>query len=279
MLRQRRFIIILVMLLLGISLFLLARHKIYSPVPAPLRISPPASLSASVDPPVIIPSASVVIEPNKSAYELWQEIESITVPPKQRFYKVAMNGELLSQDALNWDCVYDQSTSLLWEVKQSDGGWQDNQHTYSWYEPPKNQTIEPENNELPITVLNKPEYGVANKGSCYDIACDTHSYKQAVNEQRLCSSVDWRLPESHELGMLDHPTDYNPDIDIAYFPNTQGNYWTRTVVPSMKTLAWSVDFSNGIPYIVEKRVANRVRLVTVSARLADELKKTSNKLQ
>lgn len=271
MLRQWPFIIVLIMLLLGMSLFLLSRYEIYSPVAAPLIIS--------VDPPVNIPSATLAVESNKSAYELWKEIESITIPMKQRFYKVAMNGEPLSHDALDWACVYDQFTSLMWEVKRNDGGWQDNQHTFSWYEPPLEKIIELANNDLFISVLNKPEYGVADKGSCYNIACDTHSYQQAVNEQWLCSSAHWRLPESYELGMLDHPTNYYPDIDTAYFPNTQGSYWARTVVPSMKTLAWSVDFSNGVPYIVEKRMAYHVRLVTEFPWLADELKKTSNKLQ
>jgi hypothetical protein len=197
---------------------------------------------------------------SKSAYQLWLESENAIKPSVFRFYKVDMSGELLADDVGHWTCVYDSFTGLLWEVKQQDGSWQDNEHTYSWYQPPPQNTAEA---DVQTDKHPTAKHGYADAGSCYAIGCDTHSYKVAVNEEWLCSSTDWRLPYAHELASLDHDENYYPDIDTDYFPNTAtGYYWSKTEVPSSNTLAWSVDFHNGFPYITEKRMAYHIRLVT-----------------
>ena len=105
-------------------------------------------------------------------------------------------------------------------------------------------------------------------GFCYAVNCDTHSYIQAINRETLCSFANWRLPEAHELGLLDHGSRYNPDIDTDYFPNTAPNpYWSRTQAKAIDSLAWSVNFLNGFPYITEKRIALHVRLVADTPQL------------
>ncbi len=117
-----------------------------------------------------------------------------------------------------------------------------------------------------------PERGKADAGTCYVIYCDTYHYTQAFNEENICASRDWRLPSAHELGYLDHKSQYNPDIDSEYFPNTAiDRYWSRTETPDVNSLAWSVDFKNGIPYINEKRLALRVRLVANASYLRDQV--------
>jgi hypothetical protein len=199
----------------------------------------------------------------QSAYKLWTQTELTDKADAQRFYKVDMDGNVLLETASVWQCVYDDFTGLLWEVKRADGGWRDYEHTYSWYQP-KTEEIE----QLALvgggdaTELSyMPERGKADMGSCYDIYCDTYHYAQAFNDANICASSDWRLPYAHELGYLDHESQYSPDIDTNYFPNTAiAHYWARMETPIISSLAWSVDFKNGFPYVGEKRIAYRVRL-------------------
>lgn len=196
----------------------------------------------------------------KSAYALWLDASTESKTTSNRFYKVNMDGELLPNDASYWTCVYDRVYGLLWEVKRQDGSWQDSEHTYSWYDPPVDGFGLTQQVGLSDRDISS---GHADAGQCYAIPCDTYSYQSALNEEWLCSTNAWRLPFAHELALLDHPEHYYPDIDTQYFPNTAtGHYWSQTQVPNATTLAWSVDFKNGFPYITEKRIAYHLRLVS-----------------
>ncbi|WP_157496999.1 DUF1566 domain-containing protein [Hahella ganghwensis] len=201
-------------------------------------------------------------------------------PQPERFYKVNYDGELLEPNADFWSCVYDSSTGLLWEVKRDDGGWQDRENTYSWYFSIGEGSI----GEGPIgersmgagpmeeePMKEKPMIeGVQDQGDCYGTRCDTDGYVEEMRLEGLCGTEDWRLPEAHELRLLDHPVNYYPDIDTRYFSQTMsGRYWTRTEVPERPSLAWSVDFHNGFPYIAEKRLTFHVRLVAEANWLND----------
>jgi hypothetical protein len=190
-----------------------------------------------------------------SAYQQWLIASDKDQWPENRFYKVDFNGELLDHNSSHWSCVFDSFNGLMWEVKDNSGGWQDQEHTYSWYSPPSAQ-----NEELDVL---PPVFGNSNKGICFEIDCDTHHYKIYANENWLCSSNQWRLPEAYELALLDTSTKYSPDIDTDFFPNTMpGLYWTRTQPPNQDSLVWAVDFKNGFPYIKEKRIPSYLRLVT-----------------
>ncbi len=214
-------------------------------------------------------------EKEKSAYTLWSQpdLRNEEEAALQRFYKVDDEGNILPDTASEWQCVYNDATGLLWEVKQSDGGWQDYEHTYSWYQPNAEEIEQLALGSTVTDLLSVPERGKADAGTCYVIYCDTYHYMQAFNEENICASRDWRLPSAHELGYLDHKSQYNPDIDSEYFPNTAiDRYWSQTETPDVNSLAWSVDFKNGIPYINEKRLALRIRLVANAPYLRDQVK-------
>jgi len=209
-----------------------------------------------------------------SAYTLWTATERTDKTIDHRFYKVSEQGDLLSEDAVLWSCVYDDLTGLLWEVKTSDGSWRDAEHSYSWFQPSPQEI---ENLSLvagsdATTLLYDAKRGKADGGACYDVYCDTYHYNQAFNEIGVCGAQQWRLPYAHELGYLDHKDQYYPDIDTTFFPNTAvAYYWSRTETPNLPSLAWAVDFKDGFPYISEKRIPYRIRLVVDALWLSEKV--------
>ena len=259
----RRLLFTIPIALVGVCVFFFKHQSTTDAPKVTTEITTP--VSPSMTSPIPLDSnPTESADKSKSAYRLWREVEFVDKTRTDRFHKVDMQGQILPSNASVWECVYDEATGLLWEVKTNDGGWQDHSHTYSWYEPPE---------EVPASGV---QHGVADSGQCYDIACDTTRYKMAVNQQALCSVSLWRLPYAHELGFLDHPENYYPDIDTDYFPNTAiAYYWSRTEALKVATLAWAVDFNNGFPYISEKRMAYRVRLVSDALWLADQLAEPS----
>ncbi|WP_246840957.1 DUF1566 domain-containing protein [Hahella sp. CCB-MM4] len=247
---SRSRVIVLVLFLIGIFLLLWLGWKLLHPgsSSSSLTFPLPSDVSQSTPPQVPVHSSVEIASDN---------VES----GQERFYKVDFEGNLLPADADFWTCVYDSSTGLLWEVKRDDGGWQDREHTYSWF------FSDPENN---IEGADDIKAGSEDQGDCYGTSCDTQGFIDEMRQEKPCGSHEWRLPEAHELRLLDHPTNYYPDIDTRYFPQTMsGRYWTRTEVPESPSLAWSVDFHNGFPYIAEKRLSFHVRLVTETPRLND----------
>ena len=48
------------------------------------------------------------------------------------FTKLDRNGYPLPDSAMNWDCVRDNVTGLIWEIKTNDGGLRDWDWTYTW---------------------------------------------------------------------------------------------------------------------------------------------------
>lgn len=190
--------------------------------------------------------AEASIQENENAAE--DEVDA-------RFVKISESGEKLDDDANSWNCVYDHSTGLLWEVKLTDGGLQDAEYSYSWTRQPTPDEVDAKG--------STDRLGIVDKGSCHYIECDTSAYVDELNQRGLCGLSDWRMPLSDELRSLEHPTRYYPDIYTEYFPNTiSGPYWTGTEVKASSSLAWSVDFNNGFPYISEKRLAAHIRLVS-----------------
>ena len=226
-----------------------------------------------------IQDASPVLPDNlapqaQTAYTLWTQAELAKKTDSHRFYKVSAEGQVLPDSASVWQCVYDDLTGLLWEVKLSDGSWQDYEHTYSWFQPSQTEidrlalVAGSDATELPYVAKR----GKADGGSCYDIYCDSYHYATAFNAANICATDDWRLPYAHELGYLDHESQYYPDIDTHYFPNTAiAHYWSRTETPKISSLAWSVDFKDGFPYISEKRIPYRIRLVADALDLSSQI--------
>lgn len=129
-----------------------------------------------------------------------------------QFIKVANTGALLSDNAAQWDCVLDDKTQLMWEVKRREPGLQNTAHTYTWFDGKSG--------------IKNGEYS----HNCQQQdGCNTQNFMQALNTQTLCQFDDWRLPNAHELRSLLRYKSYDPLIDRAYFPNTQPNlYWSSS---------------------------------------------------
>lgn len=149
------------------------------------------------------------------------------------FIKVGPQGGVLPATASQWDCVADQITGLLWEVKTTDGGLRD----YHW------------------RYTNHGDKRIA----------DTSSYVDAVNAVGLCGRTDWRLPTRNELQSI---VDYGraagtSAIDLNWFPNTAYAYsWTATPYIGATEASWAVSFERRVKVYFAKRHQNyAVRLV------------------
>ena len=144
------------------------------------------------------------------------------------FTKIGVNGAELPASATSWNCVLDNHTGLMWEVKTTDGGLHDMDDTYLWYDPT-------------VGYLEGYENGGIN----------THTFVAAVNAAGLCGHHDWRLPDEVELlGLVDFSKVIPaPAIDEGYFPNTKtDSYWTSQTVSRNGGEAHAVDFQNGFTY-------------------------------
>lgn len=145
-----------------------------------------------------------------------------------------------------WNCVRDEVTGLVWEVKPDDGGERDRDRRYTWYD-------------------SDALRGVAGKSGAdvcsSDEACDTQAYVDRVNALELCGFDDWRLPTQQEwASLLDYGADGALFIDTNYFPDTDGReYWTSS---SRYVDAWTLNPSNGLTRLRGKHLPLGVRLVS-----------------
>ncbi len=168
------------------------------------------------------------------------------------YTKLDENGNSLPADAQHWRCIHDNVTNLIWEKKSKDGGLQDWENTYSWYNPDD--------------TVNAGFEGTADAGICTDgIDCDTLAYVEKINSLKLCGSSSWSVPTRQELlsivrngdlgGKLTGPN-YMPAFESTYFPNTNynqsspgddrlGSYWSATPFTGGTPSAFYVNFGNG----------------------------------
>ncbi len=176
------------------------------------------------------------------------------------YSKIAADGSVLAiQDAAwdangteaagsQWSCVRDNVTGLIWEIKTTDGGLRDGNHTYSWYNPDSN--------------TNGSSAGTPNGGICTGSDCDTHAFVQAVNSQGLCGANDWRMPTRLELMGIVNNGQVDPAITTSYFPNTPSVwFWSSSPYAGNSSNAWLVYFGNGDVLNDSKGNSLQVRLV------------------
>lgn len=172
------------------------------------------------------------------------------------FTKLGSDGNPLADQnaayaATPWNCVRDNVTGLIWEVKTDDGGLRDKDNTYTWY------------NTDPAT--NGGAAGTAGGGSCAGgIAYDTAAYVAAVNAAGLCGYSDWRLPQVEELSsIVDYGVAYpGPTIDTDYFPNARSTwFWLASPCAGNSDDAWGVYFGYGDAFAGAKGDVSLVRLV------------------
>lgn len=170
------------------------------------------------------------------------------------FSKIGNAGNFMTADATNHRCVRDNVTGLLWEVKTDDGGLQDKDNTYTWYNP-DSQT-------------NGGDAGTQNGGECHGgIACDTASYIQAINTNKLCNATTWRLPTLTEmLSIIDFSEikDGGEPIDTGFFTqlNLKKPYFSSEITEK-KSSVRTVDYLTGFGlYGIEKNNSAAVMLVS-----------------
>lgn len=154
------------------------------------------------------------------------------------FSKLDANGEVLPLDAVNWSCVRDNNTGLVWEVKTNTNDWRDYRNTYSFYD----SSFGPQQ----IVV------GKQNGGNCNHEGCDTEAYIALINEAKLCGSAAWRLPERYEMLGIVHNGKTSERIDLDFFPNTMleksfSQYWTKTQRVSSENSVWGIEPGQGRP--------------------------------
>jgi len=161
------------------------------------------------------------------------------------FTQIDANGEPLATKSTDysttpWSCVQDNNTGLMWEVKTSDGGLQDTNWTYSWY------------NSTGVNDGGTPGTEDGLNNCLVTDRCDTEKYVADVNAMALCGYTDWRLPRADELiDIFDFSAISGAYIDSDYFVNVLANkYQSSTSSSNAPSLAVTMDFSSN--YIVKK---------------------------
>ncbi len=149
------------------------------------------------------------------------------------FTKLDMEGNALPATDLEWHCVKDNVTGLIWENKNADANLQYHAAKYTWY---------------------TPAAGSGNESSksldeCDENGCDTNAYINTINAltQPLCGINQWRLPARNELLSIVNYGTYNTAIDQNYFPypivSRRGpplNYWSQSASPSQEFIEYTV---------------------------------------
>ena len=196
-------------------------------------------LSACFDPGPISPSASA----------------PLTATSGQTYRKVHSDGSLLGDAAVDWACVKDEVTGLVWEYKApadvDPNTVRGVDNVYTW--------------ASANAALNGGDAGSSSASSNCDgslTSCDTESFVDAVNTLTLCGASDWQVPTREELSTI---VDRGVGINLVYFPEhaVAQNYWTLSTNAFAVAESWSFGFTaSGIQVQAEaKAVTNAVRLV------------------
>ena len=159
------------------------------------------------------------------------------------FTKLDAHGNDLPASAVEWSCVRDNHTGLIWEVKT-------NSRKYTWFSP-NNNTNGGESGTEGFNVYQQ----------------DTYQYVNEVNGNGLCGASDWRMPTRKELLGIVHNGAF-PAIAGEYFPLHQNNpswsnvtYWTSSPYAIGSNRAWTVNFNHGDLHWELKSSIHHVRLV------------------
>lgn len=130
------------------------------------------------------------------------------------FTKLDEAGGELAADAVEWHCVRDNVTGLLWEGKTDDGGLHDKDNTYSYH---------------PSSHYEQWGTEEENRGNCFPSdRCDIAKFVEDVTAEGPCGVAVWRLPTVDELFSIIHNGEGAPDPH--YFPLWQHRnmiYWAR----------------------------------------------------
>ena len=168
-------------------------------------------------------------------------------------------GDEVDDTQLDWSCVRDNVTGLVWEVKTDDGSLHSTENSYSWFSTENTGGFSGDT--------------IGADTSCTLTNCNTDEFIASVNAEGLCNFFDWRLPTHNELlSILHYGKTLAPLIDLDYFPQTTSGltspvwYWTSLssadgVGEEGARNAWAIDFSSGNDNFLTKSSAAQIRLV------------------
>lgn len=179
------------------------------------------------------------------------------------FTRLSQNGDEVDQDTIDWTCVRDNITGLIWENKTAIA---DDLHSveqvFTWYSLTQNGGFAGEVN-LGSSACN------LSSGNC-----NTQAFVDAVNARGLCGFFDWRLPSHSELLSLVHFGKLQPPlIESEYFPDMGTSspdslLWYWTFMPNVDGVndsgsqsAWAIDFDSGVDNFINKSTQARIKLV------------------
>jgi hypothetical protein len=161
------------------------------------------------------------------------------------FSKLDSQGKKLPLNASIWQCVMDNTTGLVWEIKNL--GDHDINDLYTWYEPDDKK--------------NGKNMGKESVGK------DTNSYIKTINNEKYCGYKDWRLPSLQELlGIV--AFNHSPSINEQFFNDIilkdsdsyKMYFWTSSSYID-SNFAGFIDFYKGKSGWMEKSYKNHIRLV------------------
>lgn len=178
------------------------------------------------------------------------------------FTKVDEQGIELDGSATDWQCVQDNVTGLMWEIKTGgndiigDEGINDADDRHTWY------NSDPDSNGGGSGALN------SQAASChaYDSEdpqsyCNNQAFVARMNDVAWCGYADWRLPTRKELLSIIDYGNARPMIDTDYFPETGRFIWSSTPLALGNSSAWGVNFDYGNSFSISKQNARQIRLV------------------
>lgn len=159
------------------------------------------------------------------------------------YRKVGSNGKILDAAAKSWDCVLDEVTGLLWEVKKgpADGkygnrGLHDSDDLFTWYNP----NVKTNGGLLGDWNSNYNQCAGYKAGQPATY-CNMEEFAGRVNQQGLCGFKDWRVPTLMELASLTNYGRSDPAIDTAFFPHMlKVHYWSSTPSADVPETAWTM---------------------------------------
>lgn len=179
------------------------------------------------------------------------------------FTRLDDNGDVIDNPSFTFNCVRDNVTGLIWQVKDNINTTNINyvDQTFTWYSQVDNGNFEGDIN-VGSTSCNTT-----------NAQCNTQAYIDQVNAQGLCGFFDWRLPKPRELQSIVHyGKTSSPLVDTVFFPFWGGSstqqlwYWTAQssadgVSDDTARAAWAFDMQTGNDAFLAKISEQRVILV------------------